>query len=124
MTDSKFQILLVHYLVNVRFFYLLMWANVLMCVDQGLSLLRWLEMEAVVHFYSPPFISISFPSSHRRWLSRALHNPLISSTKINSMENQTNKERERFCFCAWTWQALSSLLWIPSSLSEWRREGV
>lgn len=34
----------------------------------------------------------------------------VSSGEINSMENPTNKERERFLFCAWTWRALLSSL--------------
>lgn len=81
-----------------------------MCVSTQVCLCVWQrpispEMEAVVCFYSLLFFSPS-PSLPLGEDDRVLYHPLISGAEINSMENQANKERERFFFSVWTWHSL------------------
>lgn len=102
------------------FFYLFSLAlNVctLCACGNSLYLLRWLEMYLFV--FIPCFFSPSLPLGE---YDRVPHHLLISNAAINSTENQTNKESEKFFFSTWTWQTLP-LRRIPCSLSERRLEG-
>lgn len=99
-TAPRWQILFVH-LLAVKFVSFIYSLRCRACAcahkcayacGKGLSLPRWLKMEAVVCFYSP-FFPFSSPSLPPREDDRVLYHPLINSAEINSTE-KPNKQRK------------------------------